>query len=318
MKKCKYIGFIITLSIGLVSCSYQGGDEDPTNIEMEVLRASLLEKELQMDELRTNIDEQIKRNDELSYQIEDLQTEALRQNRVIQTLKDNANQQLEVKDTQDHYYSYINNELYIIMSYHDYENEYSYDNLMHYKDGEEGNLVYQGDTIQFGIDNERGVIYILDGATLRFFTMEYTLISELDVSDQLVSPYHRIQLLPAVSGTEPYIYLTFSGSEEDETSTNIYGVAEIQYKDPENLRLETVSISTSDYVISPKNRSVYYSYYGISDPVTLTRYRFKTNEHINISKNTSAAFSPHIEDDQLFYYSESAGKEKMVEIDDKF
>ncbi len=318
MKKFTYIGLVAAVTLGISGCSYQGGDEDPTNIEMEVLRASLLEKELQMDELRATIDEQIEQNDELSYKIEDLESEALRQKRITQSLIDNAHEQLQVKDTQEHYYRQVGEDLYIIMTYQDYDNDYGYDTLMHYRDGEEGNLVYQGNDIQFGLDISRDVIYILDGTVLSFLTMDYNVINEVDFSDQLASPDHNIQLLKMSLNTGPYLYLTFSGGQDDEESMGIYGVAEVDYNNPENLKTQTVSISTSDYVISPKNRSVYYSYYGISEPVNLTRYRFESNDHIPVDKNSNSAFSPYIMNDQLVYYSESIDGEKTVEIDGEF
>ncbi len=103
-------------------------NEDPTNIELEVLRASLLEKQLTIDELRLTIDEYVATTNEHLSEIDQLNKNLDTEISIRKRIASESNKLLRINTDARHYFEIDEDLIFMINNYEDSDNEYSLEN----------------------------------------------------------------------------------------------------------------------------------------------------------------------------------------------
>lgn len=157
------IVWLLTISLIFAGCSTS--NEDPTNIELEVLRASLLEKELIIDELRDTIDDYTDTVELLKEDISIKQKTIDEGNVLRQHLLEGQPQELNLSSDKDNYYVIDGQNAFMLYNFIETNLKYEYESLYKISVSEESiNEIelFRGSNILFYIDDYYSQVYIQD------------------------------------------------------------------------------------------------------------------------------------------------------------
>lgn len=299
-----YKKFMIFLICIMVLSSCTSTNEDPTNIELEVLRVSLLEKELIIDELHQSLDENNRQNKTLLSTIEDLETRLSREEELNSILLEGQPQVLTVQDESPHFYELIGETLYLLTVHENEEFDYSYEELHRYVKDEADTLVYKGSKLQFKVGEKTSITTILDNEKFRIIDKDLQVRYEYDID--LNDPL--IELTPTLyidnyNKQESYVLL-WKYIEEDIPS--LYSVISFDYHNIDDIEILQHNLVTQQYEIEDSLGLLIYV-----DPNqeinTLVRLDLSTGDKEIILQNQTEPFSMYKNNGNIYYFDEKNG-----------
>lgn len=178
MKLSKYIGIFLLLIVLMSAC--RSSNEDPTNIELEVLRASLLEKELYIDELTASIDqyqEEVYALQDSVYGLEEQISELKERN---DNLLGKQEQVLQIATKKEGFFQIYGNGVYMVFQYEDAENDYQYEELYYISPDARERAVHRSEQLEF-IVNEDGNVFVTDLQKIFLYDTNLDLIKETEL-----------------------------------------------------------------------------------------------------------------------------------------
>ncbi|MBN2221218.1 MAG: hypothetical protein JW708_03360 [Vallitaleaceae bacterium] len=183
MKKFKIACLFLLILFILSAC--HSSNEDPTNIELEVLRASLLEKEFYIDELKASIDAYQEESQELQESIFELENQVTELKVRNENLLSKQEQIIQVASSKEHYYQTNGDNVFMLFQYEDLENEYHYEELYLFAKGEKEQLVHRSSQIEFLIHEEEFVI-VVEPKQCILYDLNMNRIAEIDLETELL------------------------------------------------------------------------------------------------------------------------------------
>jgi len=276
-------------------------NEDPTNIELEVLRAGLLEKELSIDKLRQSLDENTRIQKTLEAEIERLTIEVDRERSIKEKLLEGQTQILVVQDAKEHFYDLIKESLYILTVHEDEEIDYLYEQLYKYSNKNETELVYKGEDIQFRVNEMVEVITIIDKDKLKIIdkTLKLRYEDTIDLNDPL------IELTPSLyldnhTGMASYVLMW---KYIDEDVPTLYSILAYDYTDLNQIKFNKYNIDTQSYFIDDERSFLVYVEVR-EDGNYLMKLNLVTGEESFIAQNATEPFSLYKSSNNIYYYNQ--------------
>lgn len=287
----------------LTSCT--STNEDPTNIELEVLRVSLLEKELMIDELHQSLDKNNRLNNTLIQTVEDLEKTLEHEKELKLRLLEGQTQILTIQENKPHFYDVVNDVLYILTVYDNEELEYKYEDLLRYTKDEPSVIIYKGSDIQYKIDAKTNSISVLDNEKFQIMDKELKVryIYDIDLNDPL------IELIPTlyIGNTDKQkSYVLLWKYIEEETPT-LYSVISFDYHNLDDIISTQHNVNTQYYEIADDQGALVYVE-ATQEGNTLVSLNLETGDKVVIHKNKSEPFSMYKEDSDIYYFDQENNK----------
>lgn len=268
-----YIGSFFIYSIiacfgllSLVGCI--NNNDDPTNIEHEVLRASLLEKELKIDELLKTIDQTSSRLAQLENQNEQLKEDYLRSQDNLSILMNTKDIEFNIDNSKDNFYQSVNDRLYVIGNYQNDDLGIHQEILFLLEQGITKKELYRGNDISFFVDPMSMSIQLLDENNLYIFdelgTIKYK--ADIDLNNPQVDLHSNLIISRSKKINAAIVLLTKDSSlPGDATSINpekkisrLMAVIYFDLLDLNNVKQITHFFDTSQYVcLSDEGKVIY-------------------------------------------------------------
>jgi len=161
IKKAQFKLLSIMVYTFILSGCFSNTD-DPTNIEHEVLRASLLEKELKIDELLKTIDQNSARLNQLEASNQQLLEAFDKSEKNLETLLMSKNIIFTLNETRDNFYQVLNDTLYISSVYDDQELGLHQEIVNVYQADLPKVELYRGTKVTFFVDDVKKQLVLLD------------------------------------------------------------------------------------------------------------------------------------------------------------
>lgn len=305
--------FLLILTVILTSCS--SSNEDPTNVELTVLRASLLEKELLIDDLRDTIDD-------YSDNITTLENELTVKDKTIeeglvlrQRLLEGQPQELLLANDKETFFDIDKENAFLLYRYNNLSLDYTYESL--YKLGLIDDAVteielYRGNNVMFHIDPNYSQVYVQD--LKKIIVMDYygKYIYEVELKGDLKSEGDITQVM----STNESIFIEQSPQEElsepvtQEESSAIDITTEEDSTAETNVIYDELIITHVYFLITSTVDSefflegVYHIIYSGED------YEIQL---LKVPETVFLAVNPYFQDDKLFFQSDIDGN--VVEFD---
>jgi len=292
---------VILAVIFSIHAGLQTDNEDPTNIELEVLRASLLEKEMIIDELRESLDDKNKENHTLEMTVEEMTTEVEKLNKQYKLLLEGQDQILSILDSKEHYFEYDFNELYLLTYHNNEEMDYYYEELIRFMEKEKGQVVYRGKDIQFDLDKESNDLVVLDEDEFQLFNHDLESIFQytIDLNDPLVDLTPEL-LLDDGRYNESFILLSKKIGEDVK---KLFSVIYIDYKDETKITVQPYYLDTDTYyILKDYNELLYVEETEVG--VNLIAIDFTDGSKRTIAVNKTGRFAMYQNNGSVYYYSE--------------
>ena len=176
------IACLFLLIIFILSACHSS-NEDPTNIELEVLRASLLEKEFYIDELKASMDAYQEESQDFQESIYELENQVAELKVRNENLLSKQEQILQVASGKEHYYQTNGENAFMIFQYDDLENEYHYEELYLFTKGQKEQLVHRSTQIEFLV-HEEGFIIVVEPKQCILFDLNMNPMAEIDLETE--------------------------------------------------------------------------------------------------------------------------------------
>lgn len=291
----------ICLLIVLLFTSCTSTNEDPTNIELEVLRVSLLEKELIIDELHQSLDENNRQNNTLIARVEDLETQLESELRIKEKLLEGQSQIMTIHENKPHFYDVINDSLYIVTVYDDEEFAYSYEELLRYDKDQVGQTVYKGEEIEYKVDEKTNITSVLDIEKFRIIDndLEVRYSYDIDLNDPLIelsSSLYANELDKQMSYVLLWKYI-------DEDVSTLYSIISFDYHNLSDIVATQLNLVTKDYEISEEfNTLIYVEVTQEAD--TLISLDLETGDKQILLLNETEPYSMYKNDGNIYYFDE--------------
>lgn len=284
----------------LTGCS--SSNEDPTNIELEVLRASLLEKELLIDELHRSLDENTKQRLNIETQVEDLQKVAELEKSLKEKLLEGQNQILTIHDNKDNYFQFLKDDLYIITTHNDETYNYSYDELMRFRNKEKGQLIYRGNNLEFNVDTITNVISVLDVDRFRLFNYEgeNTYTYEIDLNNPLIELNASLYIRPQRIN-EAYVTLW---KYTDQDQATLYSVIYFDFENIYDVVTKQYYLKSQSYIFDNTNGKLIYEEI-LEDVHNLYELNLATGTKNLVIMNKTKSFELYTTNGNIYYYNEN-------------
>ncbi len=289
----------------LVLTGCNTNNEDPTNIELEVLRASLLEKELLIDELQDSIAENQTQKSALERQVQDFEQSLEDERALKQQLLDEQPQVLTVHNAVDHYYQVVGDSLYLLLGYDEDIFDYYYEELIRFRNTEPSETVYRGSQIQFDVDRGTGYTFILDLDQVKIINQENEVIYEdvLDLNDPLIDLTPTLYLADK-DGRKNYVFMTKSIQEDTKT---LLGIISYDYLYSNEVIKKKYYLNTKHYLFDTDNSQLFYEE-TIEEQNYLYRLNLKNDIKETIAVNPEKAFELYIDNGQIYYFDEESDR----------
>lgn len=296
MKKLIVIGL---MSILLTGCG--NSNEDPTDIDLQVLRASLLEKELYIDELQKGIEETQNEKDNLSREVANLLDEL--EDERLQKIKllDAQPQIMSIHYEKDHYFDTVEDTLYILMQYKADEFGYEYEELFRFRKDRTMESVYRGTEVQFSVELGTGHIIVLDGDLVSVLNNDLTsLIREtIDLNDPLIELSPKLYLQDEDDGKS---YIMLSKTIQDDTES-LLAIISFDYKSDDDVKIQKYYLNTKKYVLDAAKSTLFYEELA-EDGIYLYKLDFDTDIREAIAVNLEQPIDLHFHNGQIYYFDE--------------
>ncbi len=292
------VGIIILL---LTGCNTN--NEDPTNIELEVLRASLLEKELLIDELQASIAENQAQKSILESQVQDYK-ESLEDERALkEQLLDEQPKILTVHNTDSHYYEVIGDSLYLLLSYEEDIFDYYYEELIRFKDNAPSQTIYKGSDIQFDVDRGTGHTFIVDNDQVTIVNQENEVVYQdtIDLNDPLIELIPTLYLADKDS-RKNYVFMSKSIQED---TNSLLAIISYDYLYNSEVIKKKYYLNTKHYVFDTDNSQLFYEE-TIEEQNYLYRLNLKNDVKETIAVNETKAFELYIDNGQIYYFDDES------------
>lgn len=295
----KKLSIVFVLIMALTGCN--PSNEDPTNIEMEVLRASLLEKEFRIDELQNSITEHQETNATLSKQVVQLETSLENERSQKLQLLNGQNQVMTINTNKEHFFYSEDGSLYLLHEYSDEFFDYQYQELVRYTYGQDPESIYKGEDIQFLIDEGTGHILVIDQDHVMIFNQELDLVYEenLDLNDPLIDMTPLLFYADHDYG-KSYVLLT---KHIQEDTTSLLSFIVFDYRNNKVTLVDKYDMNASSYVVNTKDKELLYEEVGESG-YTLYKINLSTKNKEQIALNPTSAFSIYEENGYIYYFDE--------------
>lgn len=303
-------------AVSLVGCI--NNTDDPTNIEHEVLRASLLEKELKIDELLKTIDQNSTRLTQLEKQNEKLEKDYEQSKENLNTLLMTKEINFSIDNSKENFFQSVNNQLYITSIYNDETLGIHQEILFRMEQGKEQTEVYRGSDISFFVDPTNQYIELLDKNNLYIFdeTGKTKYKADIDLNNPQVDLQSRLVISNSKRISSAMVVLTKdiaeTGTEGNEDSKNmveqLLAVVFFDLLDFGNVKQTTYFFDTTQFVcIADQNKIIYVK--SKDEEWVLEELNFRTEEPITIHTNRIEPLNIRFENNVL-YYKNDEGLEK--------
>lgn len=276
-------------------------NEDPTNIELEVLRVSLLEKELIIDELHQSLDENNRQNNTLIDTIEELEDDLESVQNINERLLQGQTQILTIQENKPHFYDVVNDVLYILTVYNSEEFDYTYEELLKYVDDEPSESIYQGTEIQYKVDVKTNFISIVDDEYFMVIDneQEVRFTSEIDLNDPLIELESTLYI-ENVDKQESYVFLWKYIEEEIPT---LYSIIKYDYQNVDNVIETKHNVNTQHYEISDEHGTIVYVE-ETQEANSLISLNLTSGEKQILLQNETEPFSMYKNDGNIYYFDQ--------------
>ncbi len=302
----------ILMIIIVITSACSSSNEDPTNIEMEVLRASLLEKELRIDKLQDSIEEHQNTKVELTNKVYILESDLEEERSQMIQLLDNQPQVLTIHKEKSHYYDMFNDDLYILLTFTDEYIDYDYEELYRYHKNQEVELIYRGEDIQFCIDESSGHLFVLNNDEIFIYDNELKLIYEelIDVNDPLIELSPTLYLDDNDYGKN---YVLMSKYIQEDIPS-LLALIIYDYRHDNDTIVAKYYMNTQNYIFHDERPELIYEEIS-EEGITLYKINFNTESKTIIAQNISVGFELYKENQQIYYFDESLNHVVIYESD---
>jgi len=295
----KKIYMCLLIVILLTSCT--STNEDPTNIELEVLRVSLLEKELIIDELHQSLDDNNRQNNTLIATVADLEVQLEAELIIKETLLEGQDQILTIQENKPHFYDVINDSLYIITVYDSEEFEYSYEELLRYVKDEPGEIVYKGSQIEYKVDYKTNITSILDEGKFRIIDNELQVRYNYDID--LNEPLIELSSSLYTNSLDKQMSYVVLWKYIEEDIPTLYSIITFDYHSLNDIQLTQHNLVTKDYEISEEFNSLIYVEVN-QEAQALISLDLLTGDKKVLLQNASQPYSMYKNDGNIYYFDE--------------
>jgi hypothetical protein len=289
-------------------------NEDPTNIELEVLRASLLEKQLTIDELRLTIDEYVATTNEHLSEIDQLNKNLDTEISIRKRIASESNKLLRINTDARHYFEIDEDLIFMINNYEDSDNEYSLEKLYLYKNGSLPQLLYSHEHIEFDLNREEKYVIVATTEELAFQDYNATTIQTVPLNLHTENALIQFFEDEYIHMDKPTKSLSIITSIDEGNKILLNGVYTIDYSDLEDIIIVFHEINSSDYFIDEVGATVYYSISDEEQKNILYNYNLDTHEKYQLAVNTNLPFKLYKKDNQVYYYSEAVESEISISL----
>ena len=289
-------------------------NEDPTNIELEVLRASLLEKQLTIDELRATIDEYVITTNEHLNEIEQLNNKLETETSIRKRIASESNKLLRINTDAQHFYEIDHTKVFMINNYTDTENAFSLEKLYLYENGSLPQLMYTAENIEFDLHRSEKQIIIATNEALIFQDYKTTVLQNLVLNSHNDQAQLHFFSDNYIESDKPEKSLSIIAAVSEEEKSQLNGIYTVNYSDLDEIDILFHEFNSSDYYIDEKNNAVYYSTIEEEEKNVLYAYNLETKQRNIIATNMNLPFKLYKKDNQVYYYSEEIESEKSITL----
>ncbi len=301
---------LLLILVFLTGCL--SSNEDPTNIELEVLRASLLEKQLTIDELRSTIDEYVDTTSTHLSEIEQLRQKLDTEISIRKRIASESNKLLKINTDSKHYYEIDEELVFMVNNYEDVENIYSLEKLYLYENGGLPRLLYTAENIAFDLNRASEYSIVVTNEALAFIHYDTTLIQEFPLNEHDSNAYLQLFEDQYIYTDKPEKSCSIIASINDGTKTQLNGIYTVDYSNLEEVSIDFYSFNSTDYYIDEVGEKVFYSILDDEEKIVLYEYNLRSGtEHI-LATNTNLPFKLYKKENRVYYYSEVIESEKSI------
>ncbi len=320
--------YILAISIFLFT-GCLSSNEDPTNIELEVLRASLLEKQLTIDDLQQSIDEHVQKTNQYVKDIQDLEEQLNTEIAIRERFIEESNHLLPIHINKKNYYEIDKDMVFMIHYYEDIENQYGVERLYIYKNGSLPQLRSTGKNISFDVLRKKKQILILSNQDLVFQNYDGTIEQTLPLTEHntsgilsftedgyiyednpLLKNYIEVTRFETKNGEE----INLNTEPSEEAIQVLLGVYSVDYTNLNKVNVNFHAIESNQYIIDLANEFVFYVEENKGEAAHLYRYNLKTKKHKIIAKNTEANFNLYKKENKVYYYNEATKTDEVIDV----
>lgn len=224
-KITKSICYCIICLVCLSACTVD--TSDTTNVELEVLRVTLLEKEQRLLELQNSAEQLSQEINSLYNEKKETEKQLAESNRSNEELIKSQNKIYTIADNKEHFYEVYNEMMFVVVRHMNNFVNYAEEELYIYRDNEPGYKLLEATSIDFFIQDN--ILYILQENQITRYTLQEN-TKELPLKEAVTFlDYMNIDLI-------------LSASDQ-------YNIMEFMYDENEALlRQETLSTATRTYL----------------------------------------------------------------------
>lgn len=302
---------LIVCSLFLSGCVNQ--TDDPTNIEHEVLRVSLLEKELKIDELLKTIDQNSSRLSQLEKQNIILKDNYEKSQNNLNALLLSKSIEFLINDKRENYVQPVNGNVYVLGVYDNQTLDLHQEILYLISAQMPKQEIFRGENITFYVNASTQDIIVLDKDNLYILdnqgSVKYK--ANIDLNNPQVDMVASLQIDISNPNNSCMVLLTRDASAPNDATSSlpkkkISRLQSIVYYDYSNLSDITSTIyyfDTNEYVVFPEKQKIAYVKTK-DDESVLEVLNLRTQQSEVIQTNILVPFDLKVEGNTLYYHSD--------------
>lgn len=310
--------YFILIGFGLLSLvGCLNNTDDPTNIEHEVLRASLLEKELKIDELLKTIDQTSNKLAQLEDLNNELKKDYQRSQDNLSILMNTKDIEFNIDNTKDNFFQSVNDKLYITGVYDNKDLEIRQEILFLLQKGDSKKELYRGKDISFFVDPTNLSIQLLDENNLYILdesgTIKYK--ADIDLNNPQVDLHSNLIISKSKKINTAVVLLTKDSSFPSDATSNdpekeisrLMAVIYFDLLDLSNVKQTTYLFDTSQYICFADEGKVIYV--KIKDDEQMLEVLDLRTEEINLIHTNKIESLELRYENNVLYYNNDEGLE---------
>jgi hypothetical protein len=304
-------------AVGYLLTGCMQDTDDPTNIEHEVLRASLLEKELKIDELLKTSDQNSTRISQLETQNTQLERDNKRIQEKLDTLLLNQSVDFLINDQRDNYYQSFNDKLLISGVYNNDSLDIHQEILYLLAPNRPKQELYRGKEITFYLNSmnttilllDNNLFYVLDEQGKILFKTTIDLNNpQLDLKASLYVEIDNTYNSASVFLTRDTEIPSDATSENPKKSNSkLQAIVYFDYSNLTDIKISTYYFDTYEYVFFSKKQILAYVKTKAEESVLeLLDLRNQATQEIQVNKTNPLDIK--VEGATLFYQTDDASE----------